>query len=578
MSVPLRGIRVFFASPGGLDDERRRFREFLLQLNEDDAVERGVVFIPVRWEETLQGVGRPQQKINEDLRTSDYFVLVLWDRWGSPPDSTGDYTSGTEEEYKFASELLANGEAPMKDIVVLFKGVEDRQLSDPGAQLQQVLDFKRNLEESKTLLFGTFDGLEEFERHLLKHLLAWLRSDDSKNARSAPDVTPESDSGPPLAAEGQDLLDLAEQYAREERDAEAERIFARIVTARPSVESLRKYARYLRRKGRTTHSRAVTEQLMRLSNEQDSDSGRVFALTNLALLERKLGHLDESERFFREAVVLGEGSRELSIEVKLAYILDNLGHTLRRMGKSEEAIEAHEKALHFRELIGDTSHLGYTYNNLGALQRRYGNYKEARARVDRAAELFQEVGDEAGLASSLSNLGLILESTGDFVQAEAAFNRSYELNKMHGSSDGLSMNLSQLSRMALHRDDLEKAREFAEECLRINRRGGNQEGIGTGLQHIARVALAENHTDEALKSIELSLEVFRSIPHQLGIAGALADKARILGTMDETDAALGLAETAMETARELDEVPLLAEVELLIASLRSGGDNSGPSA
>jgi tetratricopeptide (TPR) repeat protein len=567
MSVPLRGVRVFFASPGGLDDERRRFREFLLQLNEDDAIERGTVFIPVRWEETLQGVGRPQQKINDDLRTSDYFVLVLWDRWGSPPDDDGEYTSGTEEEYKLASALLADESAPMKDIIVLFKGVEDRQLSDPGTQLQQVLDFKKSLEESKSLLYGTFDSLDEFERHLLKHLLAWLRSDDSKDARSAPEVLPEGEVDTSWAGEGKDLLELAEQYAREERDADAERIFARIVTARPSIESLRKYARFLRRKGRTTHSRAVTEHLLRLSNEQNSDAGRIFALTNLGLLERKLGKLEDSERYFREAIVLAEGSVELSREVKLAYILDNLGHTLRRMGKSEEAIEAHESALAFRELTGDTNHLGYTYNNLGALHRRYGRYKEARTRIDRALELFEEVNDEAGLASALSNLGLVHETVGDFEKAQEAFEQSYELNRARGSSDGLSMNLSQLSRMAVHNNDLESARAYAEECLRINRRGGNQEGIGTGLQHVGRVALAEGHLDEAMKSFDLSLEVFRSIPHRLGVAGVLADKARALSQSGDTEGAVALARESSAIARELDEMPLLEESEHLMRQL-----------
>ena len=42
----------------------------------------------------MPGIGRPQELINEDVKTSDYFVMVLHDRWGSPPGNEGDFTSG----------------------------------------------------------------------------------------------------------------------------------------------------------------------------------------------------------------------------------------------------------------------------------------------------------------------------------------------------------------------------------------------------------------------------------------------------------------------------------------------------
>jgi hypothetical protein len=47
-------------------------------------------------------MGRPQSLINEDLKDCDYFVLILWDRWGSP---SGDerYTSATSEEYSIGT-------------------------------------------------------------------------------------------------------------------------------------------------------------------------------------------------------------------------------------------------------------------------------------------------------------------------------------------------------------------------------------------------------------------------------------------------------------------------------------------
>ena len=100
--------RVFLATPSGLDQERRAFRETVQDYNEIDALDRGVVFTPVGWEDTLGGATRPQSLINAQLSRWDYFLLALWDRWGSPPSEDVDsrFSSGCEEEFHLASGLF----------------------------------------------------------------------------------------------------------------------------------------------------------------------------------------------------------------------------------------------------------------------------------------------------------------------------------------------------------------------------------------------------------------------------------------------------------------------------------------
>ncbi len=95
MPLDITGYLVFIASPGGLQNEREAFRKTIVEANED-ALYRGAIFIPVGWEDTFAGVGRPQEIINRDLRECDYFVLLLADRWGTPTGSGNDYSSGTE--------------------------------------------------------------------------------------------------------------------------------------------------------------------------------------------------------------------------------------------------------------------------------------------------------------------------------------------------------------------------------------------------------------------------------------------------------------------------------------------------
>ena len=145
MPEKITAYRVFIASPGGLDKERDAFRLAINAHNESDAIERGVIFLPIGWEITPGGIGRPQAIINEEVRRCDYFMLVLHDRWGSAPQTgRGPYSSGSEEEFDIALECHKRG--TMRQIVILFKDLDPAQLRDPGPQLDNVLRFREHLE------------------------------------------------------------------------------------------------------------------------------------------------------------------------------------------------------------------------------------------------------------------------------------------------------------------------------------------------------------------------------------------------------------------------------------------------
>ena len=145
MPKQITQYRVFIGSPGGLEDERKCFSDRLDKFTQRLGEPRGVIFRPVGWEETIGGVGRPQALVNEELKQCDYAVFVLHDRWGTP--TGGGYLSGTEEEWALAEELYKA--KTIRNIALLFKSVDPRQLRDPGPQLTLVLDFKKRIYEGK---------------------------------------------------------------------------------------------------------------------------------------------------------------------------------------------------------------------------------------------------------------------------------------------------------------------------------------------------------------------------------------------------------------------------------------------
>ena len=153
-------IRVFLGSPGDLGEERRLAKGITDEFNQLWADELGYQVELVGWEDTVTQFGRPQATINQDLERCELFVGIMWKRWGTPPDHSGPYTSGFEEEFRTSIERRSRHGRP--EISLFFKRIEPEFLSDPGVDLQKVLAFKRKLVDEKHLLFEEFADAREF--------------------------------------------------------------------------------------------------------------------------------------------------------------------------------------------------------------------------------------------------------------------------------------------------------------------------------------------------------------------------------------------------------------------------------
>ena len=180
----VKQYNIFLASPGGLTEERRLLFETVAAYNREEAEPSDALFFVVGWEQALRGVGRPQAKLNECIRSSDYFVLILWDRWGSsplPPEQEEVFSSAVEEELKNAIDCYRDPGMPMRHVVVFFKAVDHHQMSDPGAQLSKVLEFRQELERDKKLFYETFETQQELAARIRMYLGQWRRDHEQGN-------------------------------------------------------------------------------------------------------------------------------------------------------------------------------------------------------------------------------------------------------------------------------------------------------------------------------------------------------------------------------------------------------------
>jgi hypothetical protein len=159
--------RVFLGCPGDLMSERSRFPRVLETVNNLRAHSLGFHLEPIGWERIIPSFGRPQQLINEELPVADLAIIMFWNRIGSP-SSTASSKTGTLEEFEIASRLHEQYSKP--SVWVYFR----KPTSDPDAQLEGVLAFRKQLEEGKQLFFREYQTPDQWEEMLREHLVAYL--------------------------------------------------------------------------------------------------------------------------------------------------------------------------------------------------------------------------------------------------------------------------------------------------------------------------------------------------------------------------------------------------------------------
>jgi len=569
-------LRVFLATPGSLDDERKVFRETICEFNEMFAHEQGFVLVPVGWEQVPPGVGRAQGLINEKVRDADYLVVVLWDRWGTPTSRNSQFTSGTQEELTVALQCLGDRDTEMRDVAVFFKAVEERQLSDPGPQLQRVLQFKDALESSNELLFGTFDTGQELRNRLNRLFMSWLNNFGDRVPRmvSLPEsgdgavVTASSGAGPSTIS---GLLERADELAGMGLVTQAEIAYADAVST-GDRGSLISYAKFLRRTGRLEKAFEINKRVLGLEILAEeslpaSAADRSYVTANMGVIRRKQGELRSSRHYLDEAVRTADSCPDSTADESKAYALDNLGLTLRRLGDNKAALASHDRALRIRERLGDERAQAKTLLNLARLLKDQDQLGKAKASATRALEILRATKSEKhALANAYATLGDVTRADNDTASATKHYKTALRLNEELSHKDGIAIVYCQLALLRLTDADPGQALGYAERSLEENVRSGNKEGQAIALRVLGDVQMATRSFGKAQSYYRASYRMFLEQQNQ---TGAIIAKIGMAEALDREGRSQESA-LAVEEAHRLAQTTLVRDDDLArIAKLRS---------
>lgn len=476
LSVSCR--RVFLASPGGLAEERARCRTAIREFNETRTVADEVCFFVHAWEDVSGGVGRPQDRINPNLDGSDFMLLLFGEWWGSAPAHEGRYTSGTEEEYFRALDLLNNTSQPMRDILVLFKTVPSERMRDPGPSLKKVLDFRARLEASKTIMYENFDSLVSLDLIVSRKLNEWAGPLVKKDQLSISIPAAALDTAGIATQDRHELLTEAETAASEGLLVQAEALFAQ-ATRDGAPEALLSFARFMRRTGRLERALELNQEVIdNLVGELDDKSAveaRVSALANIGVIRRKRGHLSEATAALREAVATAAKS-PVPVYAEQCYALDNYGLTLLRTGRNDMALEQFKLADSLRREFGTSDERAQSAINLGRRYLALRQPAEALACLQTALSDLSESGDDHLRANFSAGCAEVLIRLGRDVEAVEQLEAGLKLNEDLQNLDGLSIIHGLWARLLLGQSDLVGADSHISTAAEIVSRTGNPQG------------------------------------------------------------------------------------------------------
>jgi tetratricopeptide (TPR) repeat protein len=353
MARTITQYRIFIGSPGGLNAERRLFRDTVAKFNTNHARQHLIEFEAVGWEDTLPGVGRPQAMINQDLEQCDYAIFAFHDRWGSP---TGNGTLvGTEEEWQIAERLYA--EYKLRQMALFFKAVPLAQMKDPGEELKRVLAFKRQIFGGKKHLCGSFKAPRDFGEQIEKQLAQWLAQhlkSPNESGLSPPQGPAASDTPTAIAPTFAYWLDEAWTVMKAPaNDYAVGLIFAnRAVNAAANADqksealNARGYAHYFR--GEYVESLASDqEQIEALADVStaDGDERMAKALFGKGVSLGALDRREEAIAVYDELIARFNESDAERLREQVAGALINKGVTFAYLVRREEAIAAFDELI-----------------------------------------------------------------------------------------------------------------------------------------------------------------------------------------------------------------------------------------
>jgi predicted ATPase/DNA-binding SARP family transcriptional activator len=248
--------------------------------------------------------------------------------------------------------------------------------------------------------------------------------------------------------------------------------------------------------GRTREARRWLEALLAIHGHDADERLLARALNHLGTTYLFVGEHMAAEPHLRHALNL---RRELGAVAEIAGTLSNLALVHRHSGELDEMRRLLEESVDMSRQAGDRWGAAASLGNLAVSALESGDFAGAVRWYEEALPEFQAMGDTASVAIVLDTLGHIAAIQADYERAEHLLANAVELAREAGNRHGELSTQFHLTDLAIRRGTLGVARARASACLAQASETGDAVLTVEAVELLAQVDAAEGrHRESAL--------------------------------------------------------------------------------
>ncbi len=185
----------------------------------------------------------------------------------------------------------------------------------------------------------------------------------------------------------------------------------------------------------------------------------------------------------------------------------NLGMVVMRLGKTEDAERAFERAIAICKQFNDLASMVWPYNGMGSVLLKQERYTEAREYHQRALSLAEEIGDRVMVGVSQMNIGRCACLMQDYSEAAIWFNAALGTLERTKFWNGLTLVYEHMAEMHLIQSRTHDALQCIDHRIELAARHGNKHMESDAWEQKARTYEQMKRTDDALSALKKSLAV-----------------------------------------------------------------------
>lgn len=258
--------------------------------------------------------------------------------------------------------------------------------------------------------------------------------------------------------------------------------------------------------GQTAESVTRLERAVALFRQLGLRGAEARAIGRLGESARRVGDVENAERYFAEALPLSRESGDFEGEYDT---LNNWGLLLTQTGRWDAAIAMLQQAIPLAERTASFQVTGALHHNVGYAYGEMGDYRRSLEAYGRAMEVKKKFGDTPRrTASTLLAMAGTHVGLGDPAMAWSTLEEAQRLFDLSGDPNGIGSASLYRARMQLQRGDVHGAAQSASKALPLMQSTENRRGETSALLILGEVdvrgAQFEAASERLLRAVELS--------------------------------------------------------------------------